>query len=66
MCQGHSGQAGKPLSDGTVNTREAALVHSGDRDSSKGTGGTIVNESQTEVTGIGRTDVEWRQCGNGV
>lgn len=66
MCPGHSGQAGKPQSDGAMNTREAASVHSGDRDSGKGTGGTSVDEGQTEVTGISRIEVEWRQCGNGV
>lgn len=60
------GQAGKPQSDGTRNTREAAPVHSGARDSGKGTGGTSVDEGQTEVAGMDRTEVEWRQWGNGV
>lgn len=51
------GQAGRRQSDGTMNTREAASVHSGTRDSGKGTGRTSVDEGQTEVAGICRTEV---------
>lgn len=61
LCQGHSGQAGKTLSDDTMSTCDAVSVHS--RDSVRDR--RDVGECQTEVNRYGRTEVKRTQRGNG-
>lgn len=48
-----------------MNTYGAASVHSGARDSARGTGGANADEGQTEVADMDRAVVKWRQHGNG-
>lgn len=61
FVSGHSGQAGKTLSDDTMSTCDAVSVHS--RDSVRDR--RDVDECQTEVNRYGRTEVKRTQRGNG-